>query len=209
MRGLVSAATLFLMLTASPSSAQPRDDKVDIARSGPPVAPMLHNQETQRLDFNAGKAGTRLEVVLGRGSSTFNRPMSCSSLSTTGSSAPFESVTVRNTGVNIATLNVRLGRAGAPHSACTGHTDTVLAAYKDFFVPASPLTNCIAFNDDTNGARDRCSALTGIELWPNHTMVFVLSTFHSVGSLSEGPPESFSLSFAGSVPVALQTFSIE
>lgn len=173
------------------------------------MAPILRSHLTHSVEFRSGVSLAPIEAPLGVGSSTFNRPMNCSNLSTTGDSVPFESVTVRNTGVNPATLKVRLGVSGHPYQACTSPDDTVLAAYKDFFVPASPLTNCITVNDDANDALDRCSSIEGLEIPPGQSVVFVLTTFHSKDTMAASPPLRYALSFDGSVPVTLQSFSID
>jgi hypothetical protein len=209
MNNPAAAVAAFLLAAAQAHDVQAEEAKFDIANSGPAAAPVLRNTQNHRIEFHSGASTAPVVVQLGVGSSTFNRPMNCSDLSTTGTAAPFETVTVRNTGVNSATLKVRLGVAEAPHQICRSPIDTVLAVYRDFFVPASPLSNCIAVNDDADDAQDRCSSIDRLEVKPGESLVFVLTTFHSKQAMASSQPMRYALSLEGSVPVTLQSFDIE
>jgi hypothetical protein len=81
--------------------------------------------------------------------------------------------------------------------------DPFLVEYDGSFNPASPLTNCLLVNDDTNGATDRCPSLTGISIPSGATRVYVLTTFDNAATFN------YEVTFAGTTPVSLQSFEIE
>lgn len=204
---IVTLAAAFLM--PAPALVWGQDDKIDIARTGPAIAPSLRPGSIRSMEYVGQGSISSVAVTLGADSSTFNRPMTCSSLSTTGGAVPFEAVAVRNTGKNTATLNLRLGIAGDPHAACVGSVDTMMAVYDGLFAAASPLTNCMMTNDDTNGAADRCSTLRNVEVPAGETRVIVLTVFGSRYAVSLKDLSNLELSFAGSYPVTLQSFTID
>jgi uncharacterized repeat protein (TIGR01451 family) len=74
-------------------------------------------------------------------SPTFNRPLSCAGLSGVG------------TAVGFFAQEFSIDLAGSYTMTATGGSigDTVFVLYDGPFNPASPLTNCLAFNDDANG----------------------------------------------------------
>ncbi len=212
MRKLIAVAALALGLSLTLSAAfgqLSREIKFDIAKIGPAQPPLLREAVLRDIEFEGPRSLSNLALSLGPGSSTFNRPMSCSSLSTAGSSVPFQAITVRNTGKESGTLNLRFGKAGDPHAACGAAPDTLMAVYEGLFVPASPLTNCIDVNDDADGASDRCSSLRGIQLPAGEARVIVLTTFSSEMAIATANDVKLELSFDGSVPVTLQSFSID
>lgn len=210
MRKLIAVAALALGLSSAAAFGQlSRDIKFDIAKIGPAQPPSMRGALLGDIEFEGPRSLSNLTLSLGPESSTFNRPMSCSSLSTAGSSVPFQAITVRNTGKEAGTLNLRFGKAGDPHAACGATPDTLIAVYEGLFVPASPLTNCVDVNDDADGASDRCSSLRGIRLPAGEARVIVLTTFSSGMATASANEVKLELSFDGSVPVTLQSFSID
>ncbi len=79
--------------------------------------------------------------------------------------------------------------------------------YASAFNPATPLTNCALLNDDVGGAADRCSALTAVAIPAGAVRVFVLTAFNNAATTTGLFP--YEVTFAGTTPVALQTFSVE
>ncbi|WP_440224492.1 hypothetical protein ACQQ2N_04535 [Dokdonella sp. MW10] len=196
------------LLASLAIGARAADGKFDISNSGRPFPPLVLANSLRAIDYAGIEGHENLSVTLGSSSSTFNRPLTCSDLSTKGRSAPYEAVVVRNSGLKDAVLNLRLGVAGDPHRPCGEQTDTMIVVYKDFFEPASPLTNCLAINDDAVTTGDRCSTLTGLELRPGERRVIVLTTFESTNKLASTQSQ-YELSFSGSLPVTLLRFAIE
>ena len=70
--------------------------------------------------------------------------------------------------------------------------------------PAAPLTGCLAFNDDINGASNRCSQLS-FSIPVGETRVLVVAGFNN-------PPTglfSYQINFTGTTPVELLRFGVE
>jgi hypothetical protein len=115
----------------------------------------------------------------------------------------FDTITLTNSGANTATVNVRLGQAGDPGTACGTVIDPFLIVYNGSFNPASALTNCLLVNDDTSGAADRCPSLNGVSVPSGETRVIVLTTFDNAAFFP------YEVTFAGTTPVTLQSFEVE
>lgn len=196
-------------LFAPSTSVWARGGKVDIGRVGAPMPPDIRSNNIRHLEFSGAGSLSTVALSLGRDSSSFNRPMTCSTLSTTGSAAPFEAIAVQNVGKGKAVLNLRVGLADDPHAACGDSVDTLVAVYDSLFAAGSPLTNCMMINDDANDAADRCSTLRNVEVPVGETRVIVVTMFGSRKSISSLDSQKLELSFSGSVPVTLQRFVID
>ncbi|SDD61092.1 DUF11 domain-containing protein [Aquimonas voraii] len=126
-------------------------------------------------------------------SPTFNRPSGCASLSGVGTAVAFheQSFTVDTAGSYTLTV---LNTAPA--------IDTVMVLYQGSFSAASPLTNCIAYNDDTAGL----GALSRITqtLATGTTYVLVTTTFGNgeTGSFNNEITGPGGISLVGAGPSA-------
>ncbi len=207
MRGPVTLIAVSTLCCVGLASAH-ASGKVDIANNGRPHPPSVRGDSVRSLDYAGVDGHENVSVTLGPTSSTFNRPLTCRSLSTKGQSAPYQAVVVKNTGAKDAVLTLRVGVAGDPQAKCGDASDTMMVVYDDFFEPASPLTNCLLVNDDAGSDGDRCSTISGLHLGPGERRVIVLTTFESFNK--QAPSESaFELSFSGSLPVTLQHFTVD
>lgn len=177
-------------------------EKFDIAKQGPPTRPVANVTVAHAVTYAGGTAPANVKGMLGLNHSTFNRPLDCAHLSHVGDATPYDTITITNKGANTATLNLRMGPAAAPQAACPVNADTVMVVYDGSFIPASPLTNCVAINDDANAA-DRCSTLKGVAIPSGKTRVVVLTLYKG------GTTFDYEVSFAGSFPVELQQFSVD
>lgn len=176
-------------------------DKVDSPRHGDPVAPSGSPRADTPIDYPGGTPPANVSGALSGASPTFNRPLSnCAGLSAVGTSTPYDTITLTNSGASTATLSVRIGDPGDPATCSAIAGDPFLAAYAGSFNPAAPMTNCVAANDDTTG---RCPLLTGVSVAPGATLVLVATSFDN------GEVFQYEVSFAGTTPVSLQRFSIE
>jgi hypothetical protein len=190
----------FLFAAASATAA---DTKIDVASQNPAVAPVIRASTNTPIDYPGGTPPANVPGSFDGQDSEFNRPTTCAALSGVGTAVPFDTITLTNSGANTATVNVRLGQAGNPAAACGTVIDPFLVLYNGTFNPASPLTNCLVLNDDTNGATDRCPSLTGVSVPSGQTRVIVLTTFDN------GAFFSYEVTFAGTTPVQLQSFEVE
>ncbi|MEZ5460343.1 hypothetical protein [Dokdonella sp.] len=194
---------LFALLATSAAIAQADDAKVDSASVNPAVAPIIRVSTNTVIDYPGGTPPGNVVGSFDAQDSTFNRPVTCGSLSGVGTAVPFDTITLTNSGANTATLNIRLGQQGDPSTACGTVIDPFLVEYDGSFNPASPLTNCLLVNDDTNGSTDRCPSFTGISIPSGSTRVYVLTTFDNAAAFN------YEVTFAGTTPVSLQSFEIE
>ena len=92
------------------------------------------------------------------GDSTYNRPVSCAALSGVGTAVAYDTITITNNSAGTANFVVTSSLIGG--GACGDANDTFFTVYNGSFNPASPLTNCLAVNDDISGATNRCSTLS-------------------------------------------------
>ncbi|MGB0132348.1 hypothetical protein, partial [Dokdonella sp.] len=172
-------------------------------RAGAPVDPVIRVSTNTVVDYPGGTPPANIVGSFDAQDSTFNRPVSCAGLSGVGTAVSYDTITLTNSGASAATLNIRLAQQGNPSAACGTVIDPVLVEYAGSFNPAAPLTNCLLFNDDTNGSTDRCPSFTGISIPSGATRVYVLSTFDNNAAFD------YEVTFAGTTPVTLQTFDIE
>ncbi|HOX72500.1 MAG: hypothetical protein WAS23_15695 [Dokdonella sp.] len=189
--------------TALSATAMAADSKIDTHSTGPAVAPVIRASTNTIINYPGGTAPANVVGTFDAGDSTFNRPLTCSTLSGTGTAVRFDTITLTNSGANPATVNIRLGQAGSPAAACVDPFDPYLVEYNGSFNPASPLVNCLQVNDDTAAAADRCPSFTGISVPSGATRVYVLTTF------GNGVALNYEVTFAGTTPVSLQSFDVE
>lgn len=182
-------------------AAQAADTKVDIVNEGAATGPIIRASTNTVVNY-AGTTPANIVGSLDAGDSTFNRPLDClEGLSGVGTAVAYDTVTFTNTTAFNATVNIRMGGAGA---TCPGSPDTFLAMYNTSFNPAAPLTNCELTNDDFGG--DLCSELTAVAIPAGAVRVIVLTAYDNAASGGLFPYE---VTFAGTTPVALQKFSVE
>ena len=179
------------------------DTKIDVASAESAVAPVIRASTDTPIDYPGGTPPANVPGSFDAQDSTFNRPLTCSALSGVGTAVSYDTITLNNSGASTATVNVRLGQSGDPAAACGTVIDPYMVLYDGSFNPASPLTNCLLVNDDTNGAADRCPSMTGVSIPSGQTRVFVLTTFDN------GDFFNYEVTFAGTTPVELQSFDVE
>lgn len=201
-----TAVLVALAISATFSVANAADTKVDNAKAGAATGPIIRASTNTVINY-AGGTPTNVVGSLDAADSTFNRPITCTALSSVGTAVAFDTITFNNTSAATATVNIRIGAAGSPAAACASAPDTFLIAYNGSFSPAAPLTNCVVLNDDVNGATDRCSALAAVSIPAGQTRVFVLTAFDNAATATGLFP--YEVTFAGTTPVALQKFSVE
>lgn len=196
----IGGAALLGMAMAPAFSA---DTKIDVASTQPPVMAVVRASTDTPIDYPGGTPPANVVGAFDAQDSTFNRPVTCTSLSGVGTATPYDTITLTNSGASTATVNVRLGQQGNPSAACGTVIDPFMVLYGATFNPATPLAGCLAVNDDTNGATDRCPSLTGISIPSGQTRVIVLTTFDN------GAAFPYEVTFAGTTPVSLQNFSVD
>ena len=163
-------------------------------RTTPPAAPATEKPvsppEVQRT---ATAAATVTYPGTLPSSPTFNRPSGCANLSGVGTAVSFhqQAFTVDTAGsYTMTVLNT------------SPDIDTVMVLYQGSFSAASPLTNCIAYNDDTAGL----GALSRITqtLATGTTFVLVTTTFDNgeVGSFNNEITGPGGISLVGAGPSA-------
>lgn len=130
-------------------------------------------------------------------SPTFNRPVSCASLSGVG------------TAVGFFAQEFSIDLAGSYTMTATGGSigDTVFVLYDGPFDPASPLTNCLAFNDDAIGLLSEITS----PLVTGTTYTLVSTTFDNgvtgTTDVQITGPGNISLGGAGAGDLALGTIT--
>ncbi len=196
-------SVLIAVALAASGIAQAADTKIDVASANAAVPAVIRASTDTPISYPGGTPPSNIVGSFDAQDSTFNRPVSCASLSGVGTATPFDTITLTNTGASAATVNVRLGQSGDPSTACGTIIDPFMALYDGSFNPASPLTNCLLVNDDTNGVIDRCPSLTGVSIPSGQTRVIVLTAFDN------GATFPYEVTFAGTTPVSLQSFDVD
>lgn len=196
----VSMTLLALALTAAPAFSA---KEVDVVRKGAPVPPTINASEDTPISYTGGVPAT-YTGALDLDDSTFNRPVSCGSLSGVGTAVAWDTITITNASSGVANFIVFTSMVGG--GACAGAPDTFMAVYDTTFNPASPLANCLAVNDDINGSSDRCSRLT-FSIPVGAVRVVVVTGFDNA-SLPAGL-FNYQVNFTGTTPVELQKFTAE
>ena len=193
----ISPALAVLLLAVTPAIAQ----KVDFARQGPAGPPVIDASEDYPLNYLGGEPSL-FTAALDADDSTYNRAVSCTSLSGVGTAVAYDTLTITNNSAGTANFVVFSSMVGG--GACAGAPDTFFTLYDTSFNPAAPLTNCLAVNDDISGSANRCSTLT-FTIPLGQTRVVVLSAFDNA-SLPAGLFD-YQVNFTGTTPVELVSFS--
>ncbi len=129
--------------------------------------------------------------------STYNRVVTCGSLSGVGTAVFYDTISITNNAFGAANFIAETSTVGAPGTCAV---DTFLTAYAPTFNPASPLTGCIAADDD--GGPNNCSRMT-FSVPLGNTAVIVVSSF------SNGALFTWQTNFTGTTPAELTKFTIE
>ncbi len=145
-----------LVALALSLSAFVQAKEVDVSVLGPAVAPVIRASETTNINFN-GMVPATFAGALDADDSTFNRPLTCTSLSGVGTAVPFDIVNITNNSGSSGSITIKTQLVGG--AACGDANDSYMVLYSTF-APATPLANCLAINDDIAAAADRCSSLT-------------------------------------------------
>ena len=96
----------------------------------------------REITNDAGGVPATFTAALDLDDSTFNRPVSCGSLSGVGTAVAYDTITITNASSGVANFIVFTSMVGG--GACAGAPDTFLVVYDTTFNPASPLTGCLA-----------------------------------------------------------------
>ena len=113
---------------------------------------------------------------------TFNRPVNCSALSGVGTAVRYDVIPVTLACPTSVTVSTEIADGGSitPNGTGTAGPDMFMVLYgTGGFNPASPLTNCLAVNDDISGAANRRSRIVSASL-PAGSYTAVLTSFNNV-----------------------------
>lgn len=144
--------TLFASLLGV--QAQAKDTVIRVDQITPP---QIRASENTVVSYT-GTVPTLFTGALDADDSTYNRPVSCTTLSGVGTAVPHDTVTINNNSGGTANFVVTSTLVGG--GACGDANDTFFTLYNGAFNPAAPLTNCAAVNDDISGSTNRCSTLS-------------------------------------------------
>lgn len=170
------------------------------------TAPAPAASENFTVEYPGGAAPQDIESDLDADDESHHRVApGCAALSDVGYKAKYDTVTMTNTGARTAVVTARLGLMPDPRATCPEATpfDPFLAVYDHTFDPGNALSGCVAASDDGIAGGDRCPTLSGIEIEPGSTRVFVLTS-----SLSS-QLGSYGLVFDSTLPVTIQAFSVD
>lgn len=196
----------------------------DVIRLDAALPPDINASEDTPVSY-VGAVPPTFTAALDADDSTFNRPVTCATLSGLGTAVPFDTVTITNNAGVAANFTVTSSLVGG--GACGDANDTFFALYSTFN-PAAGLSGCLAVSDDISSATNRCSTLTfnvpagqsrvvvttGFNnateptgLFP-YQVSFVGTDVLAVGTLSVGAPiVDFNRQLVGSAITRLQTLS--
>ncbi len=201
MRELVRPLALAAVVVAA--MAAPAFAQKDTVRVGAAAAPTIRVSEDTVINYT-GVVPATFTGALDADDSTYNRAVSCASLSGVGTAVPFDTVTITNSSPGTANVMIQSELVGG--GACTDSNDTFFTLYNGTFNPAAALTNCLAVNDDISGATNRCSRLT-FSIPVGETRVVTVAGFNNAASANG--LFSYQISFAGTTPVELIDFEID
>jgi len=114
--------------------------------------------EDTAINYTGAAVPATFTGALDADDSTYNRPVTCASLSGVGTATAYDTVTISNTSAGVANIVMRTAMVGG--AACGDNNDTFMTLYSGAFVPGTPLAGCVAVNDDISGASNRCSSLS-------------------------------------------------
>jgi hypothetical protein len=177
----------------------------DTVRLGAPQPNIVRSSTNTVINY-AGGVPALYTGSLDAGDSTYNRGVTCAALSGVGTAVAFDTLTITNTLASAASFVVFSTPVGGGACPDPAGPDTFFTVYDTTFNAASPLTNCLAVNDDISAAANRCSQLT-FSIPAGATRVVVTSAFDNA-SLATGL-FNYQVNFTGTTPVELLGFSIE
>ncbi len=169
----------------------------DTVRIGPPVAPEnVEASEVYPVDYPGGPPPAPVLGELDADDGTYNRVVSCGTLSGVGTAVYYDLVEFTNSGAVAADVVAFTSTQGNP-STCP--FDTFLTVYSAFN-PADPLSGCLEYDDD-GGVGGGCSEVSfQVPAGEMYTIV--------VTSFANGTTGAYQVNFDGTVPVELQSFEI-
>jgi hypothetical protein len=172
--------------------------KVDTPRVGPPVAPKPNASEDTVLTY-VGGVPAPIIGALDADDSTYNRALTgCGSLSGVGTAVFYDTISITNTTAGTASFVAETSDQGTP-GVCAS-IDTFMTAYAPTFAPATPLTNCVAADDDAGPGA--CSHIA-FTVPSGGTAVIVVTSF---GNAVTFP---WQVIFTGTTPVDLVKVNAE
>jgi hypothetical protein len=189
-----------LLASASAAFAQ---KEADFVRAGAPVAPVIRASENTAINYLGGEPAA-FTAALDADDSTYNRVVTCASLSGVGTAAAFDTITITNAAAGVANFIITSSLVGG--GACGNNNDTFFTLYNGSFNPAAPLTGCLAVNDDISGATNRCSSLA-FSIPVGETRVLVIAGFNNA-ALATGQ-FAYQVNFTGTTPVELLDFEVD
>ncbi len=195
----MGVAVFLIGITSSSAEAQ----KADTVRLGAAIAPIINASENTPINYMGGTPAL-FTGALDADDSTYNRALTCGGLSGVGTAVPWDTITITNNSAGTANFVVFSSLVGG--GACTDTNDTFFTLYNGTFNPASPLTNCLAVNDDISGATNRCSTLS-FSIPVGQTRIVVVSGFNNAAD-----PDglfSYQINFTGTTPVELIRFEAD
>lgn len=194
---MISTTILALALFAA-TDAKP----LDAPKQGPATRPEARASEDTVIDYTGGTPDS-FAAALDADDSTYNRALDCASLSGVGTATAYDTITITNNAPDPASFVVTSSLVGG--GACGSANDTFLTLY-DSFNPGSPLTGCLAVNDDIAGAANRCSTLS-FSIPVGQTRVVVVTAFDNAAA--PAGLFDYQINFTGTVPVELMHFDVE
>jgi Abnormal spindle-like microcephaly-assoc'd, ASPM-SPD-2-Hydin len=146
----------YLGLAMASFACMAQAKQLDSELTGAATPPVIRASEVTNISFT-GTVPATFTGALDADDSVFNRPTTCAALSGVGTAVPFDTVNITNNSGNPGNIVITSRLVGG--AACTDTNDTFFALYSTFN-PATPLSTCLAINDDISGATNRCSSLT-------------------------------------------------
>lgn len=175
----------------------------DFARSGPAQPAVIDASENTVINYLGGEPPL-FTGALDADDSTYNRVVSCGTLSGVGTAVPVDTITITNNSGGTANLVVFSSLIGG--APCLDANDTFFTLYNGTFTPGTPLVGCLAVNDDISGATNRCSTLS-FSIPVGETRVVAVAGFNNAATANGLFP--YQINFTGTTPVELLHFSID
>lgn len=175
----------------------------DFARSGPAQPAVIDASENTVILFD-GSVPAIFTGALDADDTTYNRPVSCATLSGVGTAVPLDTITITNNSAGVANMIVFSSLVGG--AACGDANDTFFTLYNGAFNPAAALTNCVAVNDDIAAAANRCSQLT-FSIPVGETRTVAVAGFNNAATANG--LFAYQINFTGTTPVELLHFSVD
>lgn len=175
----------------------------DFASPNPAVAPVIQVSEDTVINYLGGEPPL-FTGALDADDSTYNRAVTCATLSGVGTAVPVDTITITNNSPATANFIVFSSLIGG--AVCGDANDTFFTLYNTTFNPGTPLVGCLAVNDDIAGAGNRCSTLT-FSIPVGETRVVAVSGFNNAADPAGLFP--YQINFTGTTPVELLHFSVD